>query len=208
MPSGDSPSPLLEGPVGRQVLRIALPTVGSTLLMTANSFADRMFLGWLGANAIAAATVVQEIKAGLITLLVGLSVGAAAIVGRSLGAGEIEEARIAARQSVVLAMAVAIPCSGALFLLAEPLLAVLGLDGDALALGVSYFRWTLLSVPSLFLLALCNGLYGTMGETRRALRVILVAVGTNIVFDYWFIFGKLGFPAMGIAGGGAALCVS
>jgi len=201
-------SPILAGDLGKAVLRIALPTVGATLLMMANSFADRFFLGRLGTPALAAVATVNEIKAGLITVLIGVSVGAAAIVGRSVGGGRLDEARDAARQAMVLALLLSLPCAVLLAVCAGPLLGGLGLTGDALSNGVVYLRWTLLSLPSLFLLALCNGLYGVLGETKRALWVVVAAVVSNVALDPVFIFGWLGVPAMGIAGGGLALCVS
>lgn len=202
------PSRILEGPLASSLFHIALPTVGSSLLMSANSFADRLFVGRLGSDALAAVTVVQEVKAGLMTVLVGVSVGAAAIVGRSLGSGALDDARTAARQAIALAVVGSLVVTALLLGLAEPLLAALGLQGDALTQGTPYLRWTLLSVPSLFTLALCNGLYGVMGETKRALAVIAVAVVANILFDWLLIFGSLGAPKMGLPGGGAALCVS
>lgn len=202
------PSPILSGDLGPAVLRIALPTVGSTLLMMANSFADRFFLGKLGSSALAAVATVNEIKAGLITVLIGVSVGAAAIVGRSVGAGKFDEARDAARQALVFALLLSLPCAALLALVAQPLLGGLGLTGDALSSGVVYLRWALLSLPSLFLLALCNGLYGVLGETKRALWVVTAAVVSNVALDPLLIFGAGGIPGLGIAGGGAALCVS
>jgi putative MATE family efflux protein len=99
---------------------------------------------------------------------------------------------------------------GLVALLAPTILEVIGYRGEASSFdeGVAYLRWSMLAVPSLFTLIIGNTVFGVLGESRRALQVISVAVVLNIFFDYILIFGKWGFPEMGVSGGGVALCIS
>ena len=102
---------ILYGHIRSAMWKLALPSIASGLLMSANSIADKLFMGRLGVDALAIVTVVHEIRLALMTILVAFSVGAAAIIGRAIGAGDKAEAAQALRlsfaqhQSILLALA-------------------------------------------------------------------------------------------------------
>jgi len=190
--------------------KLAVPAIASGLLMSANSIADKLFMGRLGVEALAIVTVVHEVRLALMTILVAFSVGAAAIIGRAIGGGDKLEASAALRQTVLVSVASGSVIGGIVALFAPILLQTIGYKGDAPSFieGVAYLRWSMFAVPSLFTLVIGNTVFGVLGESRRALQVIAVAVTLNILFDYILIFGMFGFPRMGVTGGGAALCIS
>lgn len=201
---------ILYGHIRSAMWKLALPSIASGLLMSANSIADKLFMGRLGVDALAIVTVVHEIRLALMTILVAFSVGAAAIIGRAIGAGDKAEAAQALRQTVLVSGVVGSIIGGLVALFAPVILHVIGYRGEASSFdeGVAYLRWSMLAVPSLFTLIIGNTVFGVLGESRRALQVISVAVVLNILFDYILIFGMWGFPEMGVSGGGVALCIS
>lgn len=201
---------ILSGPLRPAIWKLALPAIASGLLMSANSIADKLFMGRLGVDALAIVTVVHEVRLALMTILVAFSVGAAAIIGRAIGAGNKAEATAALRQTVLVSVVIGSVIGGIVAIFAPALLQTIGYRGDPNSFneGVKYLRWSMLAVPSLFTLVIGNTVFGVLGESRRALQVIAVAVALNILFDYILIFGMFGFPRMGVTGGGAALCIS
>lgn len=201
---------ILSGPLRPAVWKLALPAIASGLLMSANSIADKLFMGRLGVDALAIVTVVHEIRLALMTILVAFSVGAAAIIGRAIGSGNTSEATAALRQTVLVSVLVGSAIGGFVALFAPSLLQTIGYRGNPSSFdeGVSYLRWSMLAVPSLFTLVIGNTVFGVLGESRRAMQVIAVTVALNILFDYILIFGMFGFPRMGVSGGGAALGIS
>ena len=54
------------------------------------------------------------------------------------------------------------------------------------------------------LVAVFSGFFTGLGVTRTVMWINAVGLVVNVIFDYLFIFGRLGFPAMGIAGAGYA----
>ena len=54
------------------------------------------------------------------------------------------------------------------------------------------------------LVAVFGGFFTGLGVTRTVMWINAVGLVVNVIFDYLFIFGRLGFPAMGIAGAGYA----
>lgn len=201
---------ILSGSLRPAVWKLALPAIASGLLMSANSIADKLFMGRLGVDALAIVTVVHEIRLALMTILVAFSVGAAAIIGRAIGSGNTSEATAALRQTVLVSVLVGSAIGGFVALFAPSLLQTIGYRGTISSFdeGVSYLRWSMLAVPSLFTLVIGNTVFGVLGESRRAMQVIAVTVALNILFDYILIFGMFGFPRMGVSGGGAALGIS
>jgi len=201
---------ILNGKLQTAIWKLALPSIASGLLMSANSIADKLFMGRLGVDALAIVTVVHEVRLALMTILVAFSVGAAAIIGRAIGSSNTNEAGQALRQTVLVSVMIGSVFGGIIATFAPAILQVIGYRGDAASFneGVSYLRWSMLAVPSLFTLVIGNTVFGVLGESRRALQVITVAVLLNILFDYILIFGMWGFPKMGVSGGGAALIIS
>ncbi len=199
---------ILDGPIGRGVFMIAYPSVGTMLLLTLNSMLDRFFIGRLGPEALAAQTVCQTLSFAILAVVVAVSVGTQALISRFVGANELDDARTAARQSLIaaalLSLAVCIP----MLLLRDPILVALGLDAEARPLASAYLFYFLFSIPSLFVMQILASVFRSVGDTVRPLWVTIVAITGHMIFNYLLIFGKFGFPKMGLAGGGLATNLS
>ena len=88
---------LTEGSIFAAVVRLAWPMVVANVLQNAFNVVDMIFVGRLGAEAIAAVALSGVLMQITWTLLVGLSIGTTAIVARSIGAGDRETAGRAER---------------------------------------------------------------------------------------------------------------
>ena len=95
-----------------------------------------------------------------------------------------------------------------MFLLRAPLLSALGLDAAALDFASHYLAYTTLGLPTLFLMLIFNGAFRGLGDTVRPLWVTVGSILIHASFNWLLIFGNLGFPKMGIAGGALALVLS
>lgn len=199
---------ILDGPIGVGVLKIALPSVAAMMLQTTNSFLDRFFVGSLGPEALAAITVASSLMFALMSGAMAISVGTTALVARFIGEGNPRDARTATTQSLILALVVSALVGIPMFLLRVPLLSALGLDAAALDYASQYLRYTTLGMPTLFLMLIFNGAFRGLGDTVRPLWVTVGSILIHASFNWLLIFGHLGFPRMGIAGGGLALVLS
>jgi putative MATE family efflux protein len=199
---------ILDGPIGPGVLKIALPSVAAMMLQTTNSFLDRFFVGSLGPEALAAITVASSLMFALMSGAMAISVGTTALVARFIGEGVPRDARTATTQSLILAFVVSILVGIPMFLFRVPLLSALGLDDAALHFASQYLLYTTLGMPTLFLMLIFNGAFRGLGDTVRPLWVTVGTILIHASFNWLLIFGNLGFPKMGIAGGGLALVLS
>ena len=199
---------ILEGSIHKNLFLLSLPGIGINLLLSINSVADRFFIGRLGSQSIAVVTVVQELRIAMLTILIAVSVGAAAIIGRAVGSKDLSEAGHALRQTVLVSLVVGSLVGIAVSVFAKPILLLLGVSGASLMQATRYLRWSMCALPSLFLLVTGNTLFSVLGEPRKGFYAVFMAVTTNIIFDYLLIFGHYGFPKMGLAGGAIALGIS
>lgn len=200
---------ILEGPVGKGVLAIAIPSVATMLLQTTNGMLDRFFVGHsTGPEGLAAVSIASTLMFALMSAAMAISVGTTALVARFIGEKNPSDAIAATKQSLLLALLISVVVSIPMILLRHPLLTLLGMDAEALDLAARYLLITMIGMPSLFVMLILNGAFRGIGDTTRPLFVTLGANLVHATFNYLLIFGHYGFPKMGLPGGAVALVLS
>ena len=159
-----------------------------------------LYISMLGEQAIAAAVGFAGVVGFFIlSLFIGLLIGVTATVSRTLGAGQLAEARAQATSSLVLVAAVAVVVAGLTLAFLEPLLVLLGAQGRILELAQRFLQITLPSTVLLCVGMVCSALLRSVGDARRAMMVTLLPAITTAALDPVFIFG------LGLGLDGAAL---
>lgn len=211
---------ILEGNIHKGVLAIAIPSVATMLLQTTNGLLDSFFVGSLGPEALAAITVASSLMFALMSAAMAVSVGTTALVARFIGEGHIKkeddapnddihgDAVTATQQSLILGVVFALLVGIPMYFLREPLLTALGLKAAAHQLSSTYLSIIIFGMPSMFLMFILNGAFRGLGDTVRPFWVSLAANIVHVIFNYLLIFGKFGFPKLGLAGGAVALVIS
>ncbi len=153
-------------------------------------FVDMIFISMLGKAELAAAVG----YAGAILFFttsfgIGMAIAAGALVARALGAGEVEEARRRATNSLIYGV-----CFGAIFAaLVWMNLAffagLLGATGDTLDLAVHYLRIIVPSLPFLMVGMIGGAILRAHGDARRAMMATIWGGFVNAVLDPILIFG-------------------
>ena len=149
-----------------------------------------LYISLLGEKAIAAAVGFAGVVGFFhLSVCIGLMIGITASVARLIGAGHMADARRMATHSVVL-MALSI---GVLALLTmavlEPMLRILGAQGDVARLAQRYLLITLPSAPLMGIGMATSALLRSVGDARRSMMVTLTAAVITAVLDPLFIFG-------------------
>lgn len=193
---------ILEGPIGRGVFLIAVPSVAMMLVNTLNGFLDRFFVGQLGPEAIAAVTICTSWMWLLLAAAMAVSTGTSALVGRFVGGGNHTDAEHATRQSIILAFLIALVVGVSLAFGRMPILRLQGVGHDALPLASQYLLILAIGQPLQFLNMIIGGAFRGLGDTQRPFYVTLGSVGIHAVGNWLLI------PRMGIAGGALALMLS
>ncbi len=199
---------LTEKSPARTVWALALPTMIASLVQTANSFLDRIFVGQLGSEALAAVGVGSQLVFLCMALSMAISTGTTAIVARMYGANDQASLRESARQSLGLAVALGLLFTLLGYLLLPFLLRWYGLEAGAEREAYRFLSPALMGLTGTFLMMGLSGTFRGMGDTRSPMFASIVATVVHIVGDWVLIFGRLGFPALGVQGAGIALALS
>ena len=178
------------------------------MVQSANGFLDSFFIGGLGTKALAASGIGMNLNFLLMSAAMAVTVGTGAIVARSIGEGDVEQARTATRQSLGLIVLIGAASALAMLALSGSLLKFQGLDAPTRALAAPYLHVILLGLPIQFVMLTLGGAIRGLGDTVRPFWVTLGACAVHALFNYLLIYGNLGAPRMGLTGGAVALLLS
>ena len=193
----------------RATASLAWPLILSNLAQIAMQTTDVAMMGWLGADVLAAGALGANLYFFFLIFGIGLVVAVAPMLARELGANRfaVREIRRTVRQGLWTVAIVSVPFWLALWQ-AERIMLALGQDASLAREAASYVRalqWSML--PALAFIVL-RSFMAALERPRAALAVSLVAIAFNALADWVLMFGKLGFPALGIVGAGIATTVS
>ncbi|OUL86220.1 hypothetical protein CA603_22755 [Paraburkholderia hospita] len=199
---------LLHGPILPTLTRLALPTVAVLLMTTVLGIAETYFVSTLGANAIAAASMVVPTMLTM-TMVAngGIGGGVSSAIARARGAGRYGEAESIAWHAVVIAI-----IAGGLFsivtIAAGPTIyRYLGGVGQSLHQAILYSNILFAGAIPYWMLALLQSALRGSGNVKTPALMILGSVVAGLILSPALISGKFGLPALGVAGAGIAQVV-
>ena len=187
----------------RELLTLAAPLVLSQSFMTVQVFLDTLLLSWHDPLEMAAsfpAVMWFWLAFGLLQVTAGYT---SIFVAQYTGAGRPQRVGAAVWQGIHFAV-----LAGLLFLLvvpAAPFLIALGGHTPALqALEAAYLRCLAFAALPMLLVAAANGFFSGRGQTWVVLAVEAFGTAVNAALALLLVFGRAGFPELGIEGAGWA----
>lgn len=195
-----------------QIWRIAYPVLISLMLEHLIQITDTAFLGHVGEVELGASALAGVYYMALYMLGFGFSIGIQILIARRNGEGNYAETGKILNQGLGFLLVLAL----VLFLLSRtltpPILAKLIHSPRVFEAVVTYLEWRVFGVFFSFIAIGYRAFFIGTTQTRPLTLNALVMVTSNVVFNYVLIFGKFGFPELGIAGAaiGSSLaeCVS
>jgi putative MATE family efflux protein len=165
---------------------------------------DTYWVGQLGSAALAAVTISITIRWVLNSLANGLGIGGMAVVARRIGAKDPAAAEHAAWQTILLGLTMSLILSVSGWILARPLLTLLGADTEVLPLGLAYMRIGFAGIFTLILVFAINAMLRGAGEAGIAMRVLFLVTAVTVVLEPILIRGWGPLPPLGVAGAALA----
>jgi MATE family multidrug resistance protein len=187
----------------RATVALAWPLVLTNLTQSLIQSTDVVLLGWAGARTLASATIGINLYYAFLIFGIGLVIAAAPMMAKELGARRhsVRDVRRTVRQAMWSALAICIPVWLVLWHTQAILLAI-GQD-PGLAAGAQSFVRTLMwaMLPVLWYMVL-RSFVSALERPIWSLVVGAAGVFFNAFLNYALIFGKFGFPALGLRGAG------
>lgn len=189
------------------LLGLTIPLVLSGLMESAIPFISGVFLAQLGPLAFAAGSLTAWFFATLMVIIWGVFTSISTLIARYYGADNTHAVSWVLRDSLLLATFLVVPVTVLVWNFA-PVLKLFGQSPEVVAMAVPYLHglaWGLF--PDFISLVLIQFVIG-LGHTRVNLVFTLGWVPVSVLCIYILIFGKWGFPPLGIAGLGLGMSVS
>ncbi|MHC4132875.1 MAG: MATE family efflux transporter [Planctomycetota bacterium] len=186
----------------KYMLKLATPMIVTTVSFTIMQFIDRFMVSLLGTDALAAI-----LPAGFVSFVPASFAMAAIIsvntfVSQSLGRGEKDRCANYCWQSIYMGLAYFLVVLSIMWPTAPAIFKILGHPAEVVELEVIYLRIMLYAQFMTVLVWSSSQFFMGIHKPIIIMYAALVSQIVNITANYILIFGKFGFPAMGIAGAG------
>ncbi|HVK82071.1 MAG TPA: MATE family efflux transporter, partial [Verrucomicrobiae bacterium] len=191
----------------RAIVALGGPLLGNNLSITGMAFADTVMAGQLGAVdlgglAIGAATFNLFMFMGF-----GLLMATSPSVAHAYGANDTYKVTSYARQSWWLVLALSILLFAGMRQ-ADWFLPALGISKDVLPVAVGYIHAISWGMPGLLAFFSLRYMSEGLGRTKPIMFTGFLGLSVNVFFNWIFIYGKFGAPALGAVGCGVATAIS
>ncbi|ACH40940.1 MatE-like domain efflux pump [Citrifermentans bemidjiense Bem] len=191
---------LLHQPIPGLIRKLAIPTSVGYFFNTMFNVVDTFYGGRVSTEALAALSLSFPIFFLIIAIGAGISTGATALIGHELGAGNAEEARHLAGQTISFGIVHGFLVAAVGFSAAPLLFQLLGAKGPVLQFALQYMD-TIFTGSIFFLINyVLNSILNATGDSRSFRNFLVVGFFLNMIFDPWFLYGGLGVPALGLSG--------
>lgn len=190
----------------RATLALAWPLVLANLAQTAIFATDVLFIGWLGAEELAASALATNLISVIMFTGTGLLTAVAPLIASELGARKhsVREVRRSVRMGMWITIIYSLVGWIILWNAGWILVHVLGQDPALAVRSNEYMHWVLWSLMPALGIVVLRMFVSTLNRPQWALVVTLIGVGLNAGLNWLLIFGNHGFPKMGLAGAGLA----
>ena len=191
----------------RQLIPLAAPILAAQLAQQTLAFVDTVMAGRVSATDLAGVAVGGSIWGPIFLFLYGVLLAVTPIVAQLHGAGKTAETGPLTRKGIVVAAPLVVI---AIVLLQNAgfIFTWMDVDLQVARISTAYLKAISWGVPALVLFFLLRNLSEGMGLVRPSMLIGLASIPVNIAGNYIFIYGKLGFPAMGGIGCGWASALS
>ena len=189
--------------IGR-LFRLAGPLIVNNLSIAGMQFADAVMSGRLGASTLAAVAVGGSVWFFFFAFMLGVLMAISPISARLYGAGKPEQIGRYTRQGIYLGLAAAIPVMLLAHTAVPVFLEYIGIDAGFRELTIGYIKAISFGSAGMFAFLALRFTTEGVGVTLPIMVTSLLALVFNVFLNWVFMYGKLGFPAMGAIGCGYA----
>src|SRR5262245_32948296 len=192
---------LLEGAVAPTLLRLAAPNVLVMVLQAVVTTMDAVFVGWLGASALAGVSLVYPLVMLMLTMSAGgMGGGVASAVARALGAGRQDRAQALAAHAVLIALGMGSIFTVSLLLGGPAIYRAMGGHGPALEAALTYSRVMFGGAVAFWLLNTLSSIVRGSGTMLLPAAVTSASSLLYLALAPALFMGWGPFPRLGIAG--------
>ncbi len=195
-------------PFVRSVLGIAVPVIIGNLINITINLVDTLMIGKLGVNELAGVGAANRIFFVFIVICFGFFSGVLVHLAQYWGVCDVKNIRRLLGIDYSFAVIVSLSVMAVTYFCAPGLIGLFSAEPEVIACGGQYLRLVqfsyLFCAVSYVLNFSSRGIHRLLAPTIIGAAALLV----NVFFNWCLIFGKLGFPAMGVTGAALATLIA
>lgn len=181
-------------------MKITWPAFIELVMVTLFGMVDMVMVGQLGPAAIASIGLTNQPFMLLAAIFAAVNVGTTTLVAWNIGAREIKKARSITRQALVVNGILGLITAAIGIFSAPYIVTFMGAKADTMNNAIKYFQ---IVAAGLIFQGITMGITASLrgaGETKIPMAYNVGSNLLNVFGNYVLIYGKLGFPQMGVAG--------
>ena len=196
---------LTEGPIGKQIFQFTVPLLLGNIFQQFYNAADTVIVGkFVGKEALAAVGSSGSLINLLVSLLMGVAVGAGVVVSRYYGAKQYEEMRATIHTTIAFGLIAGVILTAVGVGVTPLILRWMQTPESVMDSSVLYFRIYFSGVLTTVMYNIGSGIYRALGDSKRPLYFLIISTIVNIVLDLLFV----AVFRMGIGGAATATVIA
>ncbi len=187
--------------------KLAAPVMLGMLGHTFVSFVDNIMVGQIGTAELAAVSLGNSFMFIAMSVGIGFSTAITPLIAEADSADNFDQAKSTFKHGLFLCTVLGIVLFLGIFF-AKPLMYLMQQPEEVVALAIPYLDLAAFSLIPLIVFQALKQFSDGMSMTRYPMYATLIANIVNVVLNYLLIFGKFGFPALGIVGAAYGTVIS
>ena len=184
----------------KKLITIAFPVAMQSVIMVGVNLIDTIMLGKLGETALSASSLANQFIVLFIFMCMGISMGASVLTGRFWGARDMVSLKKVVTIAYRIGLGIALFFTIINFVFAEQIMGFYSDEAPVVQTGTIYLRWSAATFLLMAMNTVSTNVIRSVGVNHISFIASLCSFFVNISANYVLIFGKFGFPEMGVAG--------
>lgn len=184
----------------KKLIAIAFPVAMQSVIMVGVNLIDTIMLGKLGETALSASSLANQFIVLFIFMCMGISMGASVLTGRFWGARDMVSLKKVVTIAYQIGLGIALFFTVINFAFARQIMGLYSDEAPVVEAGTIYLRWSTATFLLMAMNTVSTNVIRSVGVNHISFIASLCSFFVNIGANYVLIFGKFGFPEMGVAG--------
>lgn len=190
------------------LLSLCIPIIIQNLISSSVNVIDTVMISSLGEVSVASVGVANQFFFIFNMCLAGVLGGSGLFISQFFGKNDITNIKKVTALSILLGLVMSLPFVIIAFVSPESIIHIFSYDPEVVSLCRNYFKIVVISYP---LTAISMG-FGVCSRSIKnpniGMKCSAIAIVVNVCLNYALIFGKLGFPKMGVEGAALATLIA
>jgi len=187
---------------------ITIPIVLQGLLNNSLNFVDTLMIGRLGQSSLAAVGLANKVFFVFTLLVFGINSGAGILTAQYWGKREITNIRKVLGLSIILSLAASLIFVIPSILCPDIVMSIFTSGKNTITIGATYLAIVAISYPFTALTNAYVSLLRGVNQVKAPVVISTLAIIVNVILNYLLIYGKGGFPELGVAGAAIATLIA